>query len=186
MGVLLSPQAVGPVAVTSILLGNGLANVFSDQKNEVGAGAVQAPAAALWSAGWCCLLGCCSAIQLGAVVGLLHTRALPMLHTGAPSFQSAPHVGLSCGLCEQVKVNLQDPNKPEYPELQMQYNHAAVQVGGCPRSFCHVLSLPFTPAVMHRVTCVLKCLCMRQACVVGWQPLSALGATCPTLNHAPV
>lgn len=31
-----APQAVGPVAVTSILLGNGLTNVFSDQKSQVG------------------------------------------------------------------------------------------------------------------------------------------------------
>ncbi|PRW44455.1 sulfate transporter isoform B [Chlorella sorokiniana] len=59
--------AVGPVAVTSILLGNGLANVFSDRK-------------------------------------------------------------------DQVEENMQDPNKPPFPDLQMQYNHAAVQVAfvaGC-------------------------------------------------------
>lgn len=34
-------QAVGPVAVTSILLGNGLASVFSDQKDQVGVSTLQ-------------------------------------------------------------------------------------------------------------------------------------------------
>lgn len=30
---------------------------------------------------------------------------------------------------------MQDPNKPAFPDLQMQYNHAAVQVGRMGRLF---------------------------------------------------
>lgn len=84
---------------------------------------------------------------------------------------------------------MQDPNKPVYPDLQMQYNHAAVQVGGCPRSLR--TPAPFVARcldfwVMHwdaLGACAPRC--MRQSTLV-WQPPPPLGATCATLNQEPV
>lgn len=47
------------------------------------------------------------------------------LLTHSSSFPVAP---LRCS-SPQIEENMQDPNKPAFPDLQMQYNHAAVQVG---------------------------------------------------------
>jgi hypothetical protein len=92
--------AVGPVAVTSMLLGNGLDKV------------------------------CVCATGLGAEAAYRPMRAARALHVQSSPVQlggSPARSGRTQVFPDAGTVNA-DPNNPGDPELQEQYNHAAVQV----------------------------------------------------------
>lgn len=126
--------AVGPVAVTSIMLANGLATVFSGQEDQVGWGVGLLGGVGGWQGGWESrgLMGRVERQQGGSWsrgscnLRMAARRSFNTLTLASPS-RVIP-------LRLQLSANAENPNAPAYPELQMQYNHAAVQVAfvaGC-------------------------------------------------------